>query len=95
MATAQRQCASHVASTIGDLITQEDMISSATITDMMNAGETIIKPFSATPLKVRNITKHHDADSQLFPRSTGALSKGGLGRASPRRRPSPACPREP
>lgn len=73
--TAQRR-ASHVASTIGDLVTQEDSVSAATVDDMLNAGATIMQPYSATPLKIRmtSIT----ADSNGVAKVDWSRSKGGL-----------------
>ncbi len=45
--------ASHVASTIGDLVAQEGTVSNAEMTDMFTIGSTILSPFPTTSLKMR------------------------------------------
>lgn len=45
--------ASHVASTIGDLVAQESVITNAEITDLFTIGNTLLSPFPTTSLKIR------------------------------------------
>lgn len=45
--------ASHVASSIGDLIAQDDNVTNAEMTDVFNIGSIVLSPFPTTSLKMR------------------------------------------
>ena len=45
--------AAHVASTIGDLVAQEQSVTNAEMTDLFTIGATLIAPFPTTSLKMR------------------------------------------
>ena len=45
--------ASHVASTIGDLVAQESTITNTEMTDLFTIGATMLSPFPTTSLKMR------------------------------------------
>lgn len=45
--------ASHVASTIGDLVAQEQSVTNAEMTDLFTIGGTLLSPFPTTSLKIR------------------------------------------
>lgn len=45
--------ASHVASSMGDLVAQSTQVSSSTITDIFTIGSTIMSPFPTNTLKMR------------------------------------------
>lgn len=44
---------SHVSSAVADLVSQEDIVTTAALDDIFNIGSLIMKPFSATTLKQR------------------------------------------
>lgn len=43
----------HAASAIGDLVAQDDKVTTSEMTDIFAAGTTILSPYSATPLNMR------------------------------------------
>lgn len=45
--------ASHIASTIGDLVAQDSVITNAEMTDLFTIGQTVLSPFPTTTLKMR------------------------------------------
>lgn len=45
--------ASHIASTIGDLVAQDSVITNAEMTDLFTIGQTLLSPFPTTTLKMR------------------------------------------
>jgi Flp pilus assembly protein TadG len=45
--------ASHVASTIGDLVAQEQTLTNSEMTDLFTIGGTLLTPFPTTSLKIR------------------------------------------
>jgi Flp pilus assembly protein TadG len=45
--------ASHVASTVGDLVAQDTQVTSSEMTDVFNVGKAIIAPFPTTTLSMR------------------------------------------
>ncbi|WP_304170318.1 TadE/TadG family type IV pilus assembly protein [Phenylobacterium aquaticum] len=45
--------ASHVASTVGDLVAQDTQVTTAEMTDIFNVGKAIIAPFPTTTLNMR------------------------------------------
>jgi len=52
---------SHVASAVGDLVTQSSQISTAELTDIFSIGQKIIAPFPTTSLKMRVMSVTVDA----------------------------------
>ncbi len=49
---AERQAA-HSASVVGDLVAQEQSVTTAEVTDIFNVGVAILKPFPSAPLQLR------------------------------------------
>ena len=45
--------ASHIASTIGDLVAQDSVVTNAEMTDLFTIGQTVLSPFPTTTLKMR------------------------------------------
>lgn len=43
----------HAASAIGDLVAQDDKVTTSEMTDIFSSGTVILSPYSATPLKMR------------------------------------------
>jgi len=68
--------ANHVASTIGDLTTQADTVSTADLADIFLVGNTIMSPFPTTSLQMRltSIT----ADANGAPKVTWSRAYGGM-----------------
>lgn len=84
MAMMAQRRASHVASAVGDLITQDgDTISTTDITDVFTVADAIISPFPTAPLSVRLTSVKADASGVthvVWSQATGpgltALGKG-------------------
>ena len=68
--------ANHVASAVGDLITQVGTVSTSDITDIFSIGNTIMAPFPTAPLQMRvtSIT----ADANGTPRVDWSESSGSM-----------------
>jgi Flp pilus assembly protein TadG len=74
--------ASHVASTIGDLVAQQQTMDSATMTDLFTIGATVLAPFPTTSLKMRVTSVSADAANKVtvdWSKGSGmtALGAGG------------------
>jgi Flp pilus assembly protein TadG len=72
---AQRRT-SHAASAIGDLVTQSDALTTADLTDIMNAAGTLMRPFASTGLKLRITSVTADATGN--PKADWSCGKNGL-----------------
>jgi len=59
--------ASHVASTIGDLVAQDSVMTNAKIADLFTIGATLLAPFPAAPLKMRitSVTANASGDVRV------------------------------
>lgn len=68
--------AGHVASAVGDLVTQADELSTADITDIFNIGRTILTPFPSNTLQMR--TSHLTANAQNVPLVDWSRGYGGM-----------------
>ncbi len=44
---------SHIASTIGDLVAQDQSLTNTELTDLWTVGDALLSPFNTTPLKMR------------------------------------------
>ena len=75
----------HVASAIGDLVAQDDKVTTAEMADIFSAGVTILSPYSATPLKMRISSITGDAsgvpkvDWSVVPAGQTSLTAYGQG----------------
>jgi Flp pilus assembly protein TadG len=69
--------ANHVASAIGDLVTQADTVSASDITDIFSIGNTIMSPFPTSTLQMRVTSVTADANGTpkvVWSRGTGSLT---------------------
>ena len=69
--------ASHVASTIGDLVAQETQINQTGIDDVFKVGKAIIAPFPASPLSMRVTSVKADAlgsPKVVWSKTSGAMT---------------------
>jgi Flp pilus assembly protein TadG len=66
----------HVASAVGDLITQTDTVSTADLSDIFSIGNTVMAPFPTSTLQMRvtSIT----ADSNGVPKVDWSRTNGGM-----------------
>src|SRR5471032_1725386 len=56
-----QQRADHVASTVGDLVSQSSTITSAEVTDIFSVGDTVMYPYPTASLKMRVSSLSADA----------------------------------
>lgn len=68
--------ASHVASTIGDLVAQDTQITSSEMTDIFTVGRTIMAPFSTTTLgmRVTSVKAGSSSTSVVWSKTSGSMS---------------------
>jgi Flp pilus assembly protein TadG len=60
-----QQRANHVASTIGDLVSQNSTVTSAEVTDIFSVGDTVIYPYPTASLKMRVSSLSADAKGDV------------------------------
>lgn len=78
---AQRRI-SHTASTIGDLVAQSSLTSTAQITDIFTVGQTIVSPFPTTPLQMRISSISADAAGTATVDWSEGSNMGALGKGA-------------
>lgn len=68
--------ASHVASTIGDLVAQDTQVSTAEMTDIFNVGKTIMAPYSTTTLgmRVTSVKAGSSSTSVVWSKTSGSMT---------------------
>jgi len=76
-----QQRAEHVASTVGDLVSQSSSITSAEVTDVFSVGDTVMYPYPTTSLKMRVSSLTADAHGAVTvvwsqAQDMSALAKG-------------------
>jgi Flp pilus assembly protein TadG len=77
-----QQRASHVASTIGDLVSQSSSVTSDQVVDIFNVGDTVMYPYPTTTLKMRVSSLSADAKGVVtvaWSKGVGGLSKLAAG----------------
>ena len=71
-----QQRASHVASTIGDLVSQSSSVTSSQVTDIFSVGDTVMYPYPTATLKMR--VSSLSADSKGVVKVVWSQGSGGL-----------------
>ncbi|MCR5877720.1 TadE/TadG family type IV pilus assembly protein [Phenylobacterium sp. J367] len=77
--------ASHAASVVGDLVTQSSQMNTATITDIFNVGDAVLRPFPTATLKMRVTSVKADAAAVpkvVWSRGDGMTALGAATTAS-------------
>jgi len=73
--------AAHVASTVGDLVSQNSSISSAEVTDIFSVGDTVMYPYPTGSLKMRVSSLSADAKGNVTVAWSQAI--GGMTKLAP------------
>jgi Flp pilus assembly protein TadG len=76
-AMAQERAA-HVASTVGDLVSQNATVTSANVTDIFSVGDTVLYPYPTSSLKMRVSSLSADTNGNVtvvWSQATGGLTK--------------------